>query len=140
MSLCLTTLSVVWSGWCAPALFPLAAGAECFQWGNVAVSPGRHLVVREAGSDREMSSSLVIPAMRQGWRSSELQAALHFALPTHESPNLQLLHFSFLWLQARSEDVGVPRSVEGMGRGPGSCQGVPCREQGSRKEDLLLSC
>lgn len=44
---------------CTGSTTPPCSGGECLQWGNIAVSQGRRLVVKEARSGRETSSLLV---------------------------------------------------------------------------------
>lgn len=64
--------------------------------------------------NREMSSSLLPsdPAVRQGWGSSELQAASHFDIPMSHSFYISI---SFACEQGQKVSA-VPWWVEGMGR------------------------
>lgn len=118
---------------CAGTVSPHCRG-ECFQWETLQ-SHGETPGCKRQGlaGKRLVRWSPVIPAVHQGCRSSELQAALHFALPMSRS-----FYVSISFGRGQGQKVsGVPRSVGGMGRSPGSWRAALCRERGGGR---LCSC
>lgn len=119
---------------CTGSVAPHCSG-ECFQWETLQ-SHGETPGCKRQGLAGKclVHWSPVIPAVHQGCRSSERQAALHFPLPMSRS-----FYISISFGCGQGQKVSeVLRSVGGVGRSPGSRRASPVQGAG-RWETLLLS-